>query len=121
MAIACGIVFSLLCTAFSGPLLALLGADETTAQATAGYMKWTVEFGAVPGNSECGQWLIWCARRARPCTRSIGTMSGCLLNIALDPVFILPWVLTMGARRRADWRRFFPIAWLACTSLLCWR
>lgn len=28
---------------------------------------------------------------------SIGTMSGCLLNIALDPVFILPWGLNMGA------------------------
>ena len=28
---------------------------------------------------------------------SIGTMSGCLLNIVLDPVFILPWGLNMGA------------------------
>ena len=28
---------------------------------------------------------------------SIGTMSGCLLNILLDPVFILPWGLDMGA------------------------
>ena len=28
---------------------------------------------------------------------SIGTMSGCLLNIILDPVFILPWGLNLGA------------------------
>lgn len=28
---------------------------------------------------------------------SIGTMSGCLLNIVLDPIFILPWGLDMGA------------------------
>ena len=28
---------------------------------------------------------------------SIGTMSGCLLNIVLDPFFILPWGLNMGA------------------------
>lgn len=28
---------------------------------------------------------------------SIGTMSGCLLNILLDPIFILPWGLNMGA------------------------
>ena len=28
---------------------------------------------------------------------SIGTMSGCLLNIILDPIFILPWGLNMGA------------------------
>lgn len=28
---------------------------------------------------------------------SIGTMSGCLLNILLDPIFIMPWGLNMGA------------------------
>ena len=28
---------------------------------------------------------------------SVGTMSGCLLNIVLDPLFILPWGLDMGA------------------------
>ena len=28
---------------------------------------------------------------------SIGTMSGCLLNMVLDPIFILPWGLGMGA------------------------
>ena len=28
---------------------------------------------------------------------SIGTMSGCFLNIILDPVFILPWGFNMGA------------------------
>ena len=28
---------------------------------------------------------------------SIGTMSSCLLNIILDPIFILPWGLNMGA------------------------
>lgn len=28
---------------------------------------------------------------------SIGTMSGCVLNIILDPIFILPWGLNLGA------------------------
>ena len=28
---------------------------------------------------------------------SLGTMSGCLLNILLDPIFILPWGFNMGA------------------------
>ena len=28
---------------------------------------------------------------------SLGTMTGCLLNIALDPIFIMPWGLDMGA------------------------
>lgn len=32
-----------------------------------------------------------------PLHASIGTMSGCLLNIVLDPIFILPWGLNMGA------------------------
>ena len=96
MAIACGIVFSLLCTAFSGPLLALLGADETTAQATAGYMKWTVNFGAVPAILNVVMAYLVRSEGAAM-HASIGTMSGCLLNIALDPVFILPWGLNMGA------------------------
>lgn len=96
MAIACGIVFSLLCTAFSGPLLSLLGADETTAQATAGYMKWTVNFGAVPAILNVVMAYLVRSEGAAM-HASIGTMSGCLLNIALDPVFILPWGLNMGA------------------------
>jgi Na+-driven multidrug efflux pump len=28
---------------------------------------------------------------------AVGTMSGCLLNIVLDPIFIMPWGLNMGA------------------------
>ena len=40
--IICGIIFSLLCTVFQNPLLVLLGADETTMQATREYMFWTV-------------------------------------------------------------------------------
>ena len=43
-----GFLFSLGCTVFQGPLLALLGAKADTLAATAGYMKWTVTFG---GNS----------------------------------------------------------------------
>ena len=35
--IICGIIFSLLCTVFQNPLLVLLGADETTMQATREY------------------------------------------------------------------------------------
>ena len=37
--IICGIIFSLLCTVFQNPLLVLLGADETTMQATREYMR----------------------------------------------------------------------------------
>ena len=43
-----GIVFSLLCTFGQAPLLNILGADAKTAEATAAYLQWTVNFGAVP-------------------------------------------------------------------------
>ena len=43
-----GILFSLLATAFRGPLLVRLGADSATAQATLEYMRWTVSCGAAP-------------------------------------------------------------------------
>ena len=47
-AVVCGALFSLFCTVGKAPLLALLGADEVTTQATADYMRWTVTCGAVP-------------------------------------------------------------------------
>ena len=31
---------------------------------------------------------------------SMGTMSGCFLNIILDPIFILPWGLNMERKCR---------------------
>lgn len=45
-ALASGLLFSLLCTVFRTPLLALLGTDAQTLDATMGYMKWTAPFGA---------------------------------------------------------------------------
>ena len=94
--IICGIIFSLLCTIFAQPLLSLLGADAETAASTAAYMKWTVTFGAAPAILN-----VVMAYRVRAegasLHASLGTMSGCLLNIVLDPIFILPWGLNMGA------------------------
>ena len=43
-----GILFSLLYTVFSAPLLVVLGASEETAKATGEYLLWTVSFGAAP-------------------------------------------------------------------------
>lgn len=95
-AVICGAVFSLSCTLFKPALLALLGADDITAAATADYMKWTVTCGAVPAILN-----VVMANMVRSegsaFHASIGTMSGCLLNIVLDPVFILPGCLNMGA------------------------
>lgn len=95
-ALFCGIVFSLLCTIAKAPLLALLGADDVTITATAAYMHWTVTCGAVPAILNVV--LAYMVRsEGASFHASIGTMSGCLLNIVLDPVFILPWGLNMGA------------------------
>ena len=42
---------------------------------------------------------------------SIGTMSGCFLNMILDPIFIMPWGLGMGLRARM---RYFLSNCVAC-------
>ena len=91
-----GLLFAVLCTVFQGPLLNLLGADEVTRQATVEYMFWTVTCGAMPAilNVVQGQMV---RSEGAALHASIGTMSGCILNIILDPIFILPWGLNMGA------------------------
>ena len=91
-----GILFSLLCLAFWQPLLRLLGAAADTMEATAGYMQWTVLLGATPAILNVVMAYLVRAEGAS-LHASLGTMSGCLLNILLDPVFILPWGLNMGA------------------------
>ena len=91
-----GMAFALLCTVFKTPLMHLLGADATTWQATANYMLWTVSCGAMPAILNVVQAQMVRAEGAS-FHASIGTMSGCLLNIVLDPIFILPWGLNMGA------------------------
>lgn len=92
----CGAVFSLLYTIFRFPLMDVLGANPETAFATGEYMKWTVTCGAVPAILNV---VIAYLVRAEGASlhASIGTMSGCLLNMILDPIFILPWGLNMGA------------------------
>ncbi|WP_434311836.1 MATE family efflux transporter [Hominifimenecus sp. rT4P-3] len=91
-----GLLFSILFTVFQQPLLILLGANTNTLAATAAYAKWTVSFGAVPAILNVV--LAYLVRaEGSALNASIGTMSGCFLNILLDPFFILPWGLNMGA------------------------
>lgn len=89
-------LFSLLCTVSKNPLLALLGTDAETYAATGEYLKWTVLFGAMPAILNV---VMAYMVRSEGSTlhASIGTMSGCILNIVLDPIFILPQGLNMGA------------------------
>ena len=95
-AIFSGLLFSLLCTLFKSPLLGLLGADATTRAATDSYMFWTVTCGAAPAILNVV--MAYMVRSEGAAMHaSIGTMSGCFLNIILDPIFIMPWGLGMGA------------------------
>lgn len=92
----CGALFSLLCTLFAGNLLGILGADETTWEATRAYLRWTVMCGAVPAILNVV--MAYMVRSEGAALHaSVGTMSGCILNMILDPVFILPGGLNMGA------------------------
>ena len=91
-----GLLISIICLSFNKPLLTMLGTDSETFLATAAYIKWTVIFGAVP--SILNVVLAYFVRsEGSSLHASIGTMSGCLINIILDPLFILPNGLNMGA------------------------
>ncbi len=95
-ALFCGLLLSLVCTVFRQPLLGILGADTNTLEATEAYLKWTVSFGAAPAILNVV--MAYMVRSEGAALHaSIGTMSGCLLNIILDPIFILPWGFNMGA------------------------
>lgn len=92
----CGLLFSLLYTVLRNPVLTVLGADAQTVTATAAYLKWTVSCGAAPAILNVV--LAYLVRAEGSALHaSLGTMSGCLLNIVLDPLFILPQGLNMGA------------------------
>ena len=95
-ALCSGLLFSLVCLLFQVPLLRALGAGEDTFQATREYLHWTVVLGAAPTILNVVQGFMVRSEGAA-LHASIGTMSGCILNIILDPFFILPWGLNMGA------------------------
>lgn len=89
-------LYSMIYLAAKDPLLMLLGTDADTLAATGEYMKWTVAYGAMPAILNV---VMAYMVRSEGSTMhaSIGTMSGCVLNILLDPIFILPQGLDMGA------------------------
>lgn len=95
-ALASGLLFSLLYSVFHTPLLHMLGTHTETFAATGAYLKWTVSFGAAPAILNVVMAYMVRSEGAS-LHASLGTMSGCLLNIVLDPIFILPWGLDMGA------------------------
>ena len=90
------VLFSLLATVLRPSLLTLLGASAENRAQTASYLLWTVSLGALPAILNVV--MAYLVRAEGSALHAgIGTMSGCLLNMVLDPIFILPWGLDMGA------------------------
>ncbi len=95
-ALICGLLISLGVALFNAPVLSVLGGKGESLAPLKEYVKWTVCFGAVP--SILNVVLAYLIRAEGSALQAgIGTMSGCLLNIILDPIFILPQFLDMGA------------------------
>ena len=95
-ALVSSLIFSILSTVFKLELLSVLGADADTVDSTKAYLFWTTSCGAVPAilNVVMANFV---RSEGSSMHAGIGTMSGCLLNIILDPIFILPKGLDMGA------------------------
>lgn len=95
-----GLFFSILLSLgtliFSAPVLRLLGTSDETFSVTSQYLFWTVGVGAVPGIMNLLLSFILRAE-GRAMQASLGAISGCILNIVLDPFFILPFGLNLGA------------------------
>lgn len=95
-----GLFFSLLLSFitlfFNSQILKILGTEAETYSVTKQYLFWTVGVGAVPGIMNILFSFIL-RSEGRAMQASIGAISGCVLNIILDPFFILPFGLNMGA------------------------
>lgn len=90
------LLFSILVLIFYQPVLSLIGANTQTAEATKSYIDYAIVMGAVPSIvNVVFSYLV--RAQGSAIHASVGTMSGALLNIILDPIFILPWGLNMGA------------------------
>ena len=90
------ILFAVSSVVFNAPLLKLLGASGANVEPTRAYIFWTVTCGAVPAITNVIMANL-VRSEGNALHASIGTMSGCLLNIILDPFFILPFGLNMKA------------------------
>lgn len=91
-----GIVFAVVYSVAVPFFLKLLGASGETYEPTREYLFWTCSFGAVPAilNVVMSHMV---RSEGSAMNASLGAMSGCFLNMILDPFFILPQFLNMGA------------------------
>ena len=89
------LLFSLFFLLFANPLRTLGGAAEATYTFCYNYAKWVVVFGGIP--TIMNTLLANLVRsEGSAASASFGVSLGGILNIILDPIFILPQFLGMG-------------------------
>ena len=90
------LLFSFLVLVFMRPILMVCGATEETYELVRGYVMWTVVIG---GPGTVLNILLANLVRAEGSAgiASVGVSAGGILNILLDPLFVLPQYLGMGA------------------------
>ena len=92
----CGILFAIVFLILARPVLFLCGATRATYETAFAYARWVVVIG--------GPWTILNTLLANlvraegsAAQAAIGVSMGGILNIILDPFFVLPGFLSMGA------------------------
>ncbi len=90
------ILFSLLFLAFSRPILVLCGATPEVYDIAFGYALWVVVLGG-PGTILNNLLANLVRAEGSAAAASVGVSMGGILNIILDPLFVLPQFLGMGA------------------------
>ncbi len=98
------------------PFVVLLGGDINTAAKNNRIYELAVVCGAIPTILNVVMGYMVRAEGAS-LHASIGTMSGCILNMILDPFFILPWGLGMECKEVQVWQLFYQTVLHAVTFL----
>ncbi len=90
------ITTALLYLIFARPLLTVCGADDSTYALAFGYAKWTVIVGA-PFTIMSSLTANLIRSEGSAMSASLGVSLGCIVNIVLDPFFVLPQFIGLGA------------------------
>ena len=94
--VCCALLYSLLFLGIAHPILTLCGAKADTYATARGYAQWVIVFGALP--TIMNTLLANLTRAEGNANRAFwGVTMGGILNIILDPLFILPQFLGLGA------------------------
>lgn len=94
--LSCAVLFSLLFLAFARPVLVLCGATPEIYEVAFGYALWVVVIGG-PGTILNTLLANLVRAEGSAGTAAAGVSMGGILNIILDPFFVLPQFLGMGA------------------------